>query len=168
MEKMKLNLLMILAIVCLAASCDDDDDPTTKTFEATFYTDLVSIEADAACDAFAPHVGLNVQAGEGSSTEMDGLTTRISFCVDPNTLKYVNGQGSFVDKATGDEIFFTGSGQVVVPTSEPGYDAEFKDPFEITGGTGKYEGATGSLTTNSFVNFTTNRTDHVWSGTITY
>lgn len=47
------------------------------------------------------------------------------------------------------------------------YDLEFQDTFIITGGTGQFEGATGTLTTDSYVNMTTQQTDHVWSGTIT-
>jgi len=48
-----------------------------------------------------------------------------------------------------------------------GYDLEFMDPFEITGGTGQFEGATGSGMTESYVNMTTGITDHVWTGKIT-
>ena len=46
----------------------------------------------------------------------------------------------------------------------------FKDPFEITGGTGRFEGATGGGMTNDY-NFVGKdgivHTSHHWQGTIT-
>jgi hypothetical protein len=66
----------------------------------------------------------------------------------------------------GDALFLTDGGQVL-PSTKPGYDLEFQDSFTIIGGTGQFEGATGSGMTESYVNMTTNRTDHVWRGMIT-
>jgi len=52
------------------------------------------------------------------------------------------------------------------------YEAYFRDPFEFTGGTGRFEGASGHGMTNSFVdlfdddgNFIPeHKTDHEWTG----
>jgi len=158
-------------LVGLSAACDKEEEgPTTKSFEATFFTNTVSIEIDSvgATRCTPPHLGVNTQKGEGSSSEMSQFDISLSFCVFPVDFTYILAEGSFVDSSTGDEIFFEGSGQIVVPSSRAGYDGEFKDDFTITGGTGKFKGATGKLTTDSYANFTTARTDHVWSGEITY
>lgn len=161
----------MLPILGLSSACGKkEEEPTTKTFEATFFTNTVSIEIDStdSTRCTPPHLGVNTQKGEGSSTEMSQFDIDLSFCVFPVDFTYIKTEGSFVDSSTGEEIFFEGSGQIIVPSSRSGYDGEFKDSFTITGGTGKFKGATGKLTTDSYANFTTGRTDHVWSGEITY
>ena len=65
----------------------------------------------------------------------------------------------------------------------PFYEAWFKDPFTITGGTGRFEGASGSGYTDSYVDlfgsdsswaefpfnvYPDHRTDHVWTGELTF
>lgn len=158
-------LSVCLCVVCLAISCENEEpDPQPQSFEATFFTTLVSILPDSV-NCSAPYTFLNTQEGNGTASLIGSFTTRMTFCVNPATFEYVDTEGSFVG-ANGDEIFFTGGGQVV-PTQEPGYDLEFKDPFTITGGMGRFLGATGTMTTNSYVNQTTGQTDHVWTGTIT-
>ena len=78
---------------------------------------------------------------------------------------YGESYGYFIDEK-GDSLFVDVSGQVL-PSNKAGYDLEFKDPFVITGGSGRFAGATGSGMSDSYVNNTTQRTDHVWTGTIT-
>lgn len=162
MKKLTPFLLTSLLLVLCFSSCKEKFE--TVPFEATFFTDLEGIAPDS-INCAAPHSFLNTQAGEGSEVNMGTFTTLMTFCINPDNLEYVNGNGSFVD-ANGDEIQFIISGQVK-PSTNPDYDLEFQDPFTITGGTGRYEGATGSGTTNSFVKHATQRTDHVWSGTVT-
>lgn len=165
MKISKTHLFGVLIIASFTLACKDDDEPIfePQPFEANFFTILAGFEEDAGCSA--PHNFLNTQEGSGTATLIGDFTTRITFCVNPNTLEYENGQGSFLAE-NGEGIFFSGGGQVL-PSNEPGYDLEFMDSFTITGGTGRFEGATGSLTTNSFVNLTTQQTDHTWTGTIT-
>ncbi len=157
-------LLLALVVGLLNVSCNDDEaEFVTNTFTATFFTDLTSLGPDS-LNCSAPMNFLNVQQGEGNEPTVGNFTTTISFCVNPNDFTYGNSEASFIDD-NGDELFLDVSGQVV-PSTQPGYDLEFKDPFTIIGGTGRFEGATGSGTTESYVNGTTNRTDHIWSGTI--
>lgn len=161
----KILLLACLIIGSTTLGCQEDEPEfETKTFEATFFTDLASLGPDSlSCEA--PRNFLNVQEGSGSEPTVGDFTTTIAFCVNPNTFEYGNSEASFVAE-NGDELFLDVSGQVV-PTTEPGYDLEFKDPFTIIGGTGRFEGASGSGMTSSFVSNATQRTDHVWKGTIT-
>ena len=151
-------------IIIPFSSCEDECETfETINFEADFFTDLKSFEESDVCTGSKNL--LNTQEGSGTATLLGAFTTTITFCVDPNTFEYDNGVGSFVAD-NGEEIFFEGGGQVL-PSDEPGYDLEFQDIFTITGGTGRFEGATGVLITDSYVNNETQRTDHIWSGNIT-
>ena len=166
MKTSKTKLFALLFLISMAFGCEEDDGPDFETvpFEANFFTVLSGLEENAG-GCSAPMNFLNTQEGNGSATLLGDFTTSITFCVDLNTLAYGNGQGSFVGN-NGDEIFFEGGGQIK-PSDKPGYNLEFQDAFTITGGTGQFVGATGQLTTDSYVNMTTQQTDHVWSGTIT-
>ena len=160
------ELLKVFCVLLFASlfSCEDKGPKTeTVDFEADFFTVLVSFEEDAGCTA--PKNFLNTQQGSGSATLVGNFTTQLTFCVNPATFEYENVQGSLVAE-NGDEMFITGEGQVV-PTEKEGYDLEFMDPFTITGGTGQFEGASGSGMTESYVNMTTGQTDHVWTGKLT-
>ena len=161
--KMK-NLIKILTVIIVTAmmmSCDEEAE--TIDFTAHFYTDLAGFVESTACTA--PKSILNTQVGAGTGTLIGAFETTITFCVDPSTLEYDNGVGSFIGE-NGDEIYFEGSGQVR-PSDHPDYDLEFQDSFTITGGKGRFEGASGTLVTDSYVKNETQRTDHIWTGKIT-
>ena len=161
-------MLSLALIIALFIGCCEDDSPTFETmeFNATFFTDQISTVLDSTGSRCAPpYVGVNTQAGGGSESTIGNFTTSMTFCVDPTNGKY-NDTNAVMTAADGDKLFLTVAGQVV-PTTEPGYDAEFKDPFTILGGTGRFEGATGSGMTDSYHKAATGRTDHVWNGTIT-
>jgi hypothetical protein len=118
----------------------------------------------------------------GNATHLGKFTTKIIFCMDVSevlptddtpgqltegeSIPYENGIGTFT-AANGDKLYFTSSG-AVLPSSHPDYDFEFQDPFTITGGTGRFEGATGSGMTDSLVDFAEDRTDHKWTGSIKF
>ena len=163
MKNLKPLFLFGLLVLGLSFGCKKHHHGP-HDFTAVFFTDGVSFAPDAVCPD--PFNILNIQEGEGTATRIKEFTTRITFCVDPETFRYVNGEGSFVAK-NGDEIFFTVEGQIF-PTDNPDYDLEFKDPFVITGGTGHFKNASGSGMTDSFFKQATNRTDHVWKGTISF
>ena len=163
MKTFNINLLATLLLICFVSACEDDDSPIeTLDFEANFFTVLASFVEDAGCTA--PKSFLNTQEGGGSATMLGDFTTIMTFCVDPTTFEYDNAVGSFV-AADGNELYFEGSGQVL-PSDREGYDLEFHDTIAIVGGSGPFDGATGELTTDSFVKNETQRTKHVWSGTI--
>jgi hypothetical protein len=67
--------------------------------------------------------------------------------------------------ANGDELWTSGGGEIE-PTDKPGYAFEFLDPFEFEGGTGRFEGASGSGVTESYVPASGGPVDHYWSGTL--
>ena len=158
-------IIPALLLMLVSAACERHGPrQVTKPFKATFFTILTGFE-EGKGGCVTPHNMLNTQEGEGTATHIGHFTTVMTFCVNPNNFEYINAQGSFV-ASNGDEIFFSGSGQVL-PSTKPGYDLEFFDDIEINGGTGKFVRAKGNLTTESYVNQTTQQTDHVWTGTIT-
>ncbi len=162
-------LLLSLIVGAITFGCNPDDCPEpesefeTKDFNATFHTDLFSLAEDS-INCGPPRNFLNVQIGSGSETTVGNFEVRMSFCVDVTTFEYAEALG-VLTATNGDELYLDASGQVV-PTTKEGYDLEFKDPFTIIGGTGKFAGATGNGMTESYVNMTTNRTDHIWKGTL--
>jgi hypothetical protein len=145
-------------------------------FKAHAYTDLVSLVPDPACGA--PPRFLNTQAGEGEGTHLGRFTVVFTFCVDATdllddgvltpgeSLPYDNGVGMIV-AANGDELYLSVAG-AVLPTDRAGYDFEFQDPFTFTGGTGRFEDAGGQGTTDSYVIQAEDRTDHAWTGWLTF
>jgi len=74
------------------------------------------------------------------------------------------GETTIFTFANGDELYARG-GSAVLPTNNPNYNAEFSNTFAIIGGTGRFEGAQGGGSTQSFVSFL-NGTDHKFSGVI--
>lgn len=65
--------------------------------------------------------------------------------------------------ANGDELRLTGDGEVLPSVHS---DFEFTIQFEITGGTGRFEGASGSGVQPGLVDRQASRTEHQWSGTL--
>ena len=165
--KLKHNLLLFLfvSLILIFSNCDNKSSSETRDFEATFFTDLESITPDS-LTCSSPMTHRNIQVGEGSELNLGSFTTIMAFCVNVEDNSYGN-IDAFMANSSGDTIFLDGGGKVIPTTTKEGYDMEFKDPFTIIGGTGKFSGATGSGITDSYVNAETNRTDHIWKGSIT-
>jgi hypothetical protein len=156
------------------ASLDRRADVTVP-FKASAYTSLVSLVPDPACGA--PPRFLNTQVGEGEATHLGRFTVTFTFCVDATDLlddgtltagesaPYDNGVGIIVT-ANGDELYMTAEG-AVLPSDDPDYDFEFHEPFTFTGGTGRFENASGQGVNDGYVVQAEDRTDHVWSGWLT-
>lgn len=150
------------------------DDALARPFRAQMFTRLVGMAPDPTCGDF-PRL-LNTQVGEGQVTHLGQVSVVITFCVDVTdvlddgtltageSLPYDSGLGTLT-AANGDMLYLTISG-AVLPSDDPDYDLEFKDPFHFTGGTGRFVGATGEGMTASFVDQSDDRTDHQWLGTL--
>src|SRR5687767_3398986 len=150
---------------CPIAACDDDESKTeSMPIEFKFSSFLKSANPDANCGA--PPVFLVIQEGNGTGTLLEGFTFYAEFCNNLETGEYGPAKVCTFTASNGDELYCSAQGQVL-PTTNPDYDLEFKDPFTIIGGTGRFKGATGNGTTNSFVKRAAKRTDHIWTGTIT-
>lgn len=165
----------------LAATADADsplkrgraDRAVTVPFKASFITEGPDPDNEMPVhDCSDSHPAPILQLGDGQATHLGKFSTRITFCADPTELSgglmegesipYVDGVGTFT-AANGDELRFTIAGEIL-PSDHPDFDFEFADPFEFTGGTGRFTGASGGGITESFVNFQADRTEHYWSG----
>ncbi len=117
-----------------------------------------------------PPVFYLTMIGDGNINHLGKMTTQMNFCVNVSTGYYYNTVGSFV-AANGDELFFEiPSGQIFLneKDNKDYYKTRFDDPIYFTGGTGRFEGATGEATTNAFVHNGTDewRTDFFSKGYI--
>jgi hypothetical protein len=155
----------------------------TVPFKADFFT-LRDYSVTPDCSAYGNFNVGNYQVGGGEGTHLGAFTTTISFCGPPGEFKYTGGEGVFV-AANGDELYFNIPpagviGQIYQIFDDPYYELWFGDAFEFTGGTGRFEGATGGGITDSWVNLIEggwsnfpdgfipeHQTDHVFKGEIT-
>jgi len=150
--------------------------PNTQAFHfrAVFYTKRNYDPGPGSCTT-APYTTYNRQVGAGNGTKLGNFTTMLWFC--HAGFDYVNGEGEFV-AANGDKLFFQvptpGVVGKILPFEDDLYEYRFQDPFVFTGGTGRFKGASGGGTTDSYVDlFDDNgvvirehQTDHTWTGTL--
>ena len=118
---------------------------------------------------------LVINTGVGTGTHFKKVTSYFEFCVNPMTGTYPENDYliAYLEDEDGDQLFVEVAGQVLpgrvagMPDFALSY---FKDPFTITGGTGKFEGASGGGFTNDY-NFIAKdgliHTSHHWQGKIT-
>ncbi len=129
------------------------------------------------CGVWDPDNGefwaLVINAGEGTATHLGHFTFRFEFCcnlltgVYPGPSNYVSGN---FEAANGDLLFIMSFGQVFEGRLEdhPEYvNSYWRDPWLITGGTGRFEGATGSGFTDDYNSDLDPYSHHHWTGTIT-
>jgi hypothetical protein len=98
--------------------------------------------------------------GTGRTTQLGNYSGNYRECLDPAT-GAVTGGTFALTAANGDKVFGTYSGQAL-PTADPNV-VTYQDPGVITGGTGRFAGATGAMTTSGLANLATGE----YSGTIT-
>ena len=146
----------------------DDGVTVAVPFKARFSVWDHSDYTDMQCGGF-PNFLLTME-GAGTATHLGKFTTRITFCVNVFTNEYWDTEGSLV-AANGDELFIEiPTGQIVDNEGDDSdyYQTKFNDPALFVGGTGRFEGATGSWQTNAFVHDGTDewRTDFFSTGTL--
>ena len=158
----------LFAVLSIAAlwSCETDDKiagPISFQFEFSSFGGLV--EGDMSCGE--PPIFLIRQKGEGTDKLLGDFTFVAPCCTYLATGEYFGGPSSFgyFEDENGDHLNVINAGQIL-PSTKEGYDLMFQNPIEVDGGTGRFEGATGSGMTDSFVNLEEGRTDHVWTGII--
>ncbi len=168
--------LIVVSFLIPLCSCEEDDKVTSPIpFRFEFFSFGGPIEDNTSCGE--PPIFMIGQQGEGEDDPILGNYIFMSqFCNNVATGEY--GDHDFFDeegRASSFGYFQTENGDrlniaplvgQITPSTKEGYDLMFQDPFEIEGGTGRFEGATGSGMTDSFVSLQTGRTDHVWTGTL--
>jgi len=121
------------------------------------------------CGPFLPYVNV-INNGEGTGTHFGKLKSHFDFCVDVRDSSYPNGYvDAYFEDENGDRLFVTVSGFVLsgrVPGMPSFANSYFKDPFVITGGTGRFYGATGAGMTNDYNSSKDPNSHHHWQGKI--
>ena len=175
-------LFFILAGFCLLMTCSKPDEflyddvsvnsltdykTVTVPFAANFITHN-SLFDDAVCGP--PPVYRILAEGPASEGLLGRMTFSIEFCRNFENGAYYNGVGHFV-AANGDELYFVSGGKVLpADKNDPPYYLEkWNDPFTFTGGTGRFEGATGGGMTQCYNSNIScdNVSHHCWEGTLT-
>jgi len=101
--------------------------------------------------------------GAGEGTQLGRYTVSYEVEVDLPTGTGTGLSSHFV-AANGDSLFAEGSGQAT-PTEDPSVFL-IAETYTITGGTGRFENASGSFTLNRVVNLATGVTSGTMNGTI--
>jgi len=188
----KLNYVLLLSfLLLLIPGCNNSDElfdelqnnelkkaqphMVTVPFEANFvgtYTNVIMMPED--CDAqYFCKVFVDF---EGNATHLGKMYGKFEFCAcgpenpdvpTPNN-QYAPSE-SYMVAANGDILYVTISGQVIQGRADdhPEYVISyFRDEFFIIGGTGRFEGATGSGWSDDYNSALDNNSHHHWIGTI--
>lgn len=104
---------------------------------------------------------LGIDSGTGYAEHMGNSTHVSTYCLDPVTW---NGSGTGVETAAnGDELYFQLTLQIIWTSASDGI---WREAETMTGGTGRFVGATGSSTSSGTFTLTSPTTT-VWEGTHT-
>lgn len=159
----------------LGADKNNEAKMVTVPFKAHFsvWRDLPPGEGEA-CEEGTFR---ETMVGHGEMTHLGEMTTYMSFCVNPTNGMYAFTKlGKFI-AANGDELYFDVPAGQVLPNmgdNNDFYMLHFDDMLYFIGGTGRFEDATGTATTNAFVHTGSEgigpeefRTDFFSEGTLT-
>lgn len=167
------KIFLMITAISLIAGCNKTEDQafnnsstlkSGKTHEVTvpFKVDFNTIEAEdgngSPCDgAIGDDAWMSAhQIGEGTGTHLGNFSVDAAFCfcVGPNEFgKYINANFVFT-AANGDELYGTVDEGLVVFFNEPdekGNVAVYNDLMIITGGTGRFVGASGAGYVDSYL-----------------
>ena len=144
-------LLPITAVMILSLSCQKDNwyaaPPDAKGI--TNAPEVVTIPFKAEFDAKFLTVNHNPMTccgtGTGTGTCFDDLKCNLTRCGNPATGECEFTKESYLYDANDHKIFFTASVRMVAagPTDPAFYKEKWDTEYEITGGTGRFEGVSG-------------------------
>lgn len=182
--KALLKIFFFITLISFIVGCDKtdalefDDASSSKKevtknvtigFNLVFTGNYDFAGPDPVCGDFPPLIRI-INTGEGTGTHFGKLTSYFDFCVDVTDSSYPNGHiVAYFEDENGDQLFVEVAG-FVLPGRLPGMPnyaiSYFKDPFEIIGGTGRFEGATGNGMTNDYNSSKDPYSHHHWKGRI--
>lgn len=159
-----------LALSCAAAVLSLGTPVAFAANAVPFSADIVTQEIlhpdPVACPTFPYLAGTTT--GVGKATHLGAATGMGSDCVtptSPTTFQFGNGQLTIV-AANGDELRATYHG-TLVPSPLPPFST-INGSYTITGGTGRFSGATGGGTLGGTENLLTGQGRLTLSGTLSY
>ena len=188
--KILIKLLIVVLAVSLFAGCDKtgglfEDSPELKSadvevtlpFKADFlgeYSNVIYPDPECGptyyCRVFVDY--------EGTATHLGKIYGSFEFCacgpddpaVEGQDNQYAGGETTFT-AANGDKLFLMTEGSTVVQGKRPDHPeyvtSWWQDNWVITGGTGRFEGASGSGTSDDYNSSEDPNSHHHWVGTIT-
>jgi hypothetical protein len=142
--------LLVLPALALPMQAAADDQMPLKGAESGTFGLSVPCEGGVVLDV----------AGTGHTTQLGNYSGRYRECLNPATGAVTDGTFTLT-AANGDKVYGTYSGQAT-PTQDPNV-VNYEDPGVITGGTGRFADASGTLTTSGLANLATGD----YTGTIT-
>jgi hypothetical protein len=149
---------------------EDKDETTTEIFEATFTGSYIyfgpdTLQQPKCTDSLSARI---IVDGQGSSNIMGEIKVHFDFCA--NEQGYYGISYSYFIDDNNDTLFVSGEGRVMEGKTEehPSFVTSYwQDDFEIIGGTGRFEGATGKGKTDDYDGSEDPYSHHSWKGTIT-
>jgi len=185
-----IKIFFAMAVISLVAGCNKTNDKTFDnsselkiggTHEVTvpFKVDFFTIEAEdgngSPCEGSQGNTDDWVsahQVGEGTGTHLGNFSVDVAFCfcTAPDEYgEYINALFVFT-AANGDELYGTIDEGFVEFFPEPyenGIIAIYNDYLEFTGGTGRFEGASGGGDVDSYLPLPGTHWQHSINSTIT-
>ncbi|WP_053992790.1 hypothetical protein [Mangrovimonas sp. TPBH4] len=121
--------------------------------------------------------GQDHQLGYGNATHLGNFTVDLEFCFhvvldSEGQPDFDAGFGEFsgadniLEANSGDFLFTTSSGSQLIPIQDENYVFEFENHLTVTGGTGKFENASGEIINYGMVRNDGSGTDHHQEGTL--
>ena len=170
MKAMSKFLFSVIAvtILCLWSCKNDDNSPETISFIFEFSSFGGPVPGDVSCGQ--PPFVLVRQEGEGVDELLGDFKFVSQFCNNLNTGEYFGGPSAFgyFEAENGDRLNMVAVNGQILPSTKQGYDLMFQDEIRFESGTGQFEGVVGTGMTDSYVILALGRTDHVWTGTLTF
>jgi hypothetical protein len=184
--KTALKLTFFAAGICFIFACTKSDekliidDPegshlksgrsgevwVTVPFKADFLGTYVGYYPDETCEL--PQVMRIEVDFEGTGTHLGNFTGSFSFCTDAES--YYGPTESHMVAANGDILYVSCWGQVIQGKEDDHPDhvtSYWRDPFVISGGTGRFKDAYGEGRTDDYNSSLDANSHHHWRGTIT-
>jgi hypothetical protein len=139
----------------------------TVPFKAEFAAHYTSTHEDVDRCGKLPWIRVIVD-GTGTEPNLGEFIVHMDFCNEGGTGIYLDMANSYL-AVEGDSLFISTWGQVTYPDENdpPYYTDKWNDPFEFTGGTGRFEGATGGGMTHCYNSTEDALSHHTWEGTLT-
>lgn len=177
--KTMVKIFFLMAFVSLIVGCKKliiSGETVTAPFKADFVGNYMEGSGPNTscgdCDFEKGYCwSLIINEGEGTGTHLGKFTHHFEFCCEVVSGVYPGGyMDAYFTAENGDILRVACAGKVIEGRAEdhPDYvTSYFRDPFVILGGTGRFEGATGSGMTDDYNSNLDPYSHHHWTGTIT-
>ena len=163
------KVLVLLAGGLILLAFPRCSNTETQPFDAEFTGVYTSVVPDSV--RCGPGLWANVIVDcKGNAEVLGDFICHFDFCADGEGHYPGTGMTAYMVAECGDTLFIEGGGQVMEGRLEEHPDhviSYWRDPFKILGGTGKFEGATGSGMTDDYNSIKDENSHHHWVGTIT-